>query len=426
MRLPPPVSLLGLVAVAILALAPACTSMTHVPPASAAKRALEQVDVAEVGEGSEYGAPAAVHGVALNEVLALRSRLEPSDRTVTDAWIAGHIGVFGELHPSGAKTATATAIESPLRQAERRFVAWTAETRFDRSNADFARALFLLPPDALPGLDRFALGIEDLQAGNSGAAAFFVYCGRSRELAQKLAAWVAQRRDPQLARHVFDSILLRDRMDDCGHREWSTGRAVPEFVRLWNASVWWPELWTAGAQALIASRVDLDDAVARQTLHRAWLVWPERRGPLLEVIGEAARPGRRFRGATPGTTFELEIGPRPTRADVTAMLELGPQALPALPQIWRAAREPLKAPFLARTIARTASGGERDRSQQNAVVALAADLCRDHQRGAAATLKSTLRKTSLGDLLVAREIAAHCKDEDFDPDRAERPRVPGC
>ena len=53
-------------------------------------------------------------------------------------------------------------------------------------------------------------------------------------------------------------------------------------------------------------------------------------------------------------------------------------------------------------------------------------MCRDHQRGATATLKSGLQKTGFADLLVAREIAAHCKDEDYDPDRAERSRVPGC
>jgi hypothetical protein len=416
-------------AVVVLALVPACSSLPTRPPESAAQRAAGEVEAAERYEDSEQSAPAAVHGVALSRVLALRSRLGPWDRERADSWIAWHIKAFADLHDQVPAHGDAAKVDSPLRQAERRFALWTAETRYDRRDRDFARTLFLLPADALPGLDRFALGIEDVEADAPGAAAFFVYCGRSRELAQKLAAWLAQRHDPLLTRRVFYGLLARDKQGDCAHTPWSTGRAMPEFVRLWNASVWWPELWTTAAQALIASRVDLDDPLVRQTLHQAWLVWPERRGPLLEIIGEAARPGRSFRGATPGATFELEIGPRPTKAEVTAMLELGPEALPALVQIWRAMREPLKASFVAKTIAGSAGphgSGTRDRSQQNAVVALAADMCRDRQRGATDTLKSALRKTGLEDLLVTREIAEHCKDDDYDPERAERSRVPGC
>ena len=415
-------------AVVVLALVPACTSLPTRTPESAAQQAAGEVEAAERYEESERSAPAAVHGVALGRVLALRSRLGPRDRDRADSWIAGHIEAFAEVPDALPAHRDAAKVESPLRQAEGRFATWTAETRFDRTNRDFARALFLLPPDALPGLDRFALGIEDVKADAPGAAAFFIYCGRSRELAQKLVAWLAQRHDPLLVRRVFNGLLERDKREECS-RPWSTGRAVPELVRLWNASVWWPELWTTAAQALIASQVDLDDPLVRQTLHQAWLVWPERRGRLLEIIGEAARPRRTFRGATPGATFELEIGPRPTKAEVTAMLELGPEALPALVQVWRAMDKPLTAGFVARTVGRTAGSrglGTRDRSQQNAVVALAADMCREHQRGATATLKSALRKTGLEDLLIPREIAAHCKDDDYDPDRAERYQVPGC
>ena len=439
----PTAALLALAALATLMLVPACTSTLPPPPPNAQGRAREQVEAAEMYEGSEAGGAPGVHGVALDEVLALRPKLAAGDRDEADRWIAGHVALFRELHeePIGRleRAAHAAVIadakvvaESPLRQAERRFARWTMETRYDRRNQNFARDLFLLPPGALPGVDRFALGIEAVQAGeagNPGVAAFFILCGRSRALSEKLVAWVAGRHDPWLAQRVFDVALARPSGDECAHLAWSAERAVPEFVRLWNASVWWPELWTAGARALLATRVDLGDPLALSALHQAWLVWPERRATLLQIIGEAARKDGTFRGREPGETFAQKIGPRPTASEVMAMLALGPQTLPALPQIWWTSAQPLDVSLVARTIARSAGprgSAPRDGAQQVAVVALATDMCRGHQRRGTETLRRELRRTGLEDLLVPRDVAASCRASDFAPLPDDRARVPGC
>jgi hypothetical protein len=329
-----------LVALGVVGWLPACVD--NVQPRTPSQLIRDEVEAVESGE--QYEAPASqatvAQGTALTRVLGLRARLDPSDRKEADDWIAGHLTMFAGRPHVPRSQAKVLADAPRLPQVEEGFVEWEVRTRYDRQEPQFARALFLLPPNALPELDRFALGTQGLEYGTSVApevrAAFAIYCARSPGMADRLVAWLASRHDPPLLKGFFDAMLARGTEGLCSHPRWSTNRPVGELARLWTASAWWPEVWTAIAHALTTSGVQLDDPRVRSLVHQAWLTWPERRGSLLALIGNAATSARTFRGPDPGAAFERMIGPRPTRKELAAMLALGPETLPALPQVCRA------------------------------------------------------------------------------------------
>ncbi len=257
-------------------------------------------------EPNEATAPLAVHGAALVEVLALRKRQSFVEQWDSEPWIAQHLELFADAYRT-PRALAALPPECPFRRAERAFTRWIWEMRPDRSRDDFRDALFALPGEALPDLDRFALGT--MLADGEASRRYLAYSLRAETPRARLVRWLTKDASPTELETLFTLTLgARPARFDLLLAVWQLGEA--------NDEVW------KTAAAVVDCRVsDLREPDFARLLATAWTRWPAHRRALLFTIERLA--GKTFTGADARLTFTSTIGDLPTDEDLSALLSLG-------------------------------------------------------------------------------------------------------